>query len=287
MPTPSGVSAERPDSDAFFGRPGQISFSPEALVSLELFKGDTSFAPRAMGGPRDAGVQSSTTSTPANATSSMPRRRPARIAPPRRRRAAGGVRRAQAGRRRIALRLHLRPRRHPAVHRATSAGSCSAIPTSASGCSATGARNRNQWNVAYFDQLEKETNSELNLLSRRNQRVVVANYYRQDFLTPGYTISPSFHANLDRGDEPLLRRERVSRPPVADRRGAAAPRLGVLRGPRRRRPLGPAERDAPVLSGVRRRRLQRRRRAARPASTRSSPRPKSRSITTGGGSRAR
>src|ERR1019366_6274288 len=61
--------------------------------------------------------------------------------------------------------------------------------------------NRNQWNVAYFDQLEKDTNSELNLMSRRNQHVVVANYYRQDFLTPGYTISPSFHANLDHGDQ--------------------------------------------------------------------------------------
>src|SRR4029078_2659072 len=32
-------------------------------------------------------------------------------------------------------------------------------------------RNRNQWNVAYFDQLEKETNSELNLTERRNQKV--------------------------------------------------------------------------------------------------------------------
>ena len=65
----------------------------------------------------------------------------------------------------------------------------------------TWGRNRNQWNVAYFDQLEKETNSELNLLERRNQQVFIANYYRQDFLTPGYTISPSFHANLDNGEE--------------------------------------------------------------------------------------
>ncbi len=65
----------------------------------------------------------------------------------------------------------------------------------------TWGRNRNQWNVAYFDQLEKETNSELNLFERRKQHVVIANYYRQDFLTPGYTISPSFHANLDEGEE--------------------------------------------------------------------------------------
>ena len=63
-------------------------------------------------------------------------------------------------------------------------------------------RNRNQWNVAYFDQLEKETNSELNLLQRRNQRVVVASYYRQDFLTPGYHFA-QFFAGLDHGDGPF------------------------------------------------------------------------------------
>ena len=51
----------------------------------------------------------------------------------------------------------------------------------------------------YFDQREKETNSELNLFDGRNQHVVVANYYRQDFLTRGYTISPSFHASFDDG----------------------------------------------------------------------------------------
>ena len=65
----------------------------------------------------------------------------------------------------------------------------------------TWGRNRNQWNLAFFDQLEKETNSELNLLERRKQRVAIANYYRQDFLTPGYTFSVSAHANLDHGEE--------------------------------------------------------------------------------------
>jgi hypothetical protein len=61
-------------------------------------------------------------------------------------------------------------------------------------------RNRNQWNVAYFDQLEKETNSELNLLERRNQQVYIANYYRQDFVADGYTLSVSAHASIDRGE---------------------------------------------------------------------------------------
>ena len=65
----------------------------------------------------------------------------------------------------------------------------------------TWGRNRNQWNVAYFDQLEKETNSGLNLFERRKQQVIIANYFRQDFLTPGYTISPSVHVNIDKGEE--------------------------------------------------------------------------------------
>ena len=55
----------------------------------------------------------------------------------------------------------------------------------------TWGRNRNQWNLAYFDQLEKETNSELNLFERRKQRVLVANYYRQDFLTPATPSRPA------------------------------------------------------------------------------------------------
>ena len=32
-------------------------------------------------------------------------------------------------------------------------------------------------------------------------RVYIANYYRQDFLTPGYNTCASFHANIDKGDE--------------------------------------------------------------------------------------
>ena len=104
-------------------------------------------------------------------------------------------------RRRRQLRFRFGARAASSRSTATSAAFCSATPTSACGSSATWGQNRNQWNVAYFDQLEKETNSELNLLERRNQRVFIANYYRQDFLTLGYTISPSVHANLDDGEE--------------------------------------------------------------------------------------
>jgi hypothetical protein len=57
--------------------------------------------------------------------------------------------------------------------------------------------NRWQYNVAYFDLLEKDTNSELNTLEKREQELLIANLYRQDFLTKGYTLSLSYHGSRD------------------------------------------------------------------------------------------
>lgn len=47
--------------------------------------------------------------------------------------------------------------------------------------------NRMAYNVAYFQFLEKNTNSGLNTLDRRHQQVVLGNVYLQDFFFPGYT----------------------------------------------------------------------------------------------------
>jgi hypothetical protein len=58
--------------------------------------------------------------------------------------------------------------------------------------------NRYQFNLAYFAQLEKDTNSGLNRFDRRRQNVYVANLFRQDFLARGYTAQLSFHFNDDR-----------------------------------------------------------------------------------------
>jgi hypothetical protein len=57
--------------------------------------------------------------------------------------------------------------------------------------------NRWQYNVAYFNFLEKNTNSGLNSMALRNQQVIIANVYRQDFLFPGYTAQLSVHYNKD------------------------------------------------------------------------------------------
>lgn len=54
-----------------------------------------------------------------------------------------------------------------------------------------------QYNLAYFNFLEKNTNSGLNSFALRDQQVVIANVYRQDFFFKGYTAQFSFHYNKD------------------------------------------------------------------------------------------
>lgn len=57
--------------------------------------------------------------------------------------------------------------------------------------------NRWQYNLAYFNFLEKNTNSDLNSMALRKQQLILANVYRQDFLVPGYTAQFSVHYNID------------------------------------------------------------------------------------------
>ena len=57
--------------------------------------------------------------------------------------------------------------------------------------------NRDQFNLIYFDQTEKDTNSGLNTFHDRQQNTLIANYFRQDFIFPGFTTEFSFHYNND------------------------------------------------------------------------------------------
>ncbi len=58
--------------------------------------------------------------------------------------------------------------------------------------------NRDQFNAIWFDQTEKDTNSELNEFNDRHQNTVIFNYFRQDFVFPGFTGLLSFHYNHDK-----------------------------------------------------------------------------------------
>ena len=59
--------------------------------------------------------------------------------------------------------------------------------------------NRVQYNLALFNMREKDTNSDLNTFDSRDQNVVIANLFKQDFIWQGYTTQLSFHMNLDDG----------------------------------------------------------------------------------------
>ena len=72
--------------------------------------------------------------------------------------------------------------------------------------------NRVQYNLAFFDMLEKDTNSGLNTLDSRKQKVVIANVYKQDFIWPGYTTQFSFHGNFDDGGTHYDRNGFLTRP---------------------------------------------------------------------------
>jgi hypothetical protein len=57
--------------------------------------------------------------------------------------------------------------------------------------------NRYQYNLAFFNMLEKDTNSGLNQWREREQKVFVANLYRTDFLAKGYNLNVSLLYNDD------------------------------------------------------------------------------------------
>jgi hypothetical protein len=74
------------------------------------------------------------------------------------------------------------------------------------------ANNLYQYNLAVFSMREKDTDSELNTFDARDQEVLVANVFRQDFIWPGYTAEVSFLANFDHGGLHYDRNGNIARP---------------------------------------------------------------------------
>ena len=72
--------------------------------------------------------------------------------------------------------------------------------------------NREQFNLVWFDQTEKETNSFLNTFDDRHQNTVIANYYRQDFIWPGYAAQLSFLYNRDQASFKFDENDFLARP---------------------------------------------------------------------------
>jgi len=211
IPLPSDVSAQRPDSREFFGRTGLFLFNQNFKISAELFQGDASFKPVDWRVHALVVFNLNYAHSRENGVLRIDDRR-------------GNTRRDGI----IALqeafgeyRLGDTTKFLPFLRGKGSKGGYSPYFDTTSfragiqlfnsdfrgfifndtnlGVRLFGnfASNRYQYNVAYFDMLEKDTNSGLNTLSSRNQRVLIANVFRQDTFKKGYTVEFSYHYNKD------------------------------------------------------------------------------------------
>jgi len=198
VPTPTGVSTEEPGSDEFFGAGTGYSLLQNFIASFELFQGDTAFKPRSWAVRITPQLNLNYLNTEQrNVVDISPEEGRSRFRQDvALQEAFGEVKLFDVGEHYdfVAVRAGIQP--------FTSDFRGFLLRDNNLGVRVFGnwGRNRNQWNVAYFDRLEKETNSFLNTFERRDQQVVVANWYRQDTFAPGYTITASFHASFDRGD---------------------------------------------------------------------------------------
>jgi hypothetical protein len=198
--TPSGnnVSTADPNSNNFFGRPESLSINETVQVSFEFFKGDTVFKPRDWAfkisptfsvpnylNARENGIVNIDVRRGTNRTDSHASLEEA----------FGEVK------------LFDFDESYDPVFIRAGIQSFNAdfrgflYSDNNLGVRLFGAfsNNKNQFNLAYFDQLEKDTNSGLNTFHTRKQNVFIANFYRQDFLTKGYTIQAIGAYNDDRG----------------------------------------------------------------------------------------
>jgi hypothetical protein len=195
LPVASGVSAKDPGSLEFFGRGGQTFTSPRALVSAELFKGQTAFRPKSFAVKATAAFDLNYLRVRENNLVNVDVREGTT-----RQRHHFSLEEAFAEAKLADLSPHfdfvsVRAGVQPFV--SDFRGFVFADSNLGARLFGNAANNRWQYNAAYFDLLEKDTNSELNTFDKRGQKVFVANLFRQDFLTHGYQVSLSYHHSQD------------------------------------------------------------------------------------------
>jgi hypothetical protein len=199
LPVPGGVSTADPGTFEFFGRGEQLFTTPRALLSAEIFQGQTAFRPK---------TWAIKVTSAFNLNYLKVRERnlvnvDVREDKSRRRQdfsleeAFGEVKLANLSPHFdfVSVRAGIQP------FVSDFRGLVFSDSNLGGRLFGSLASNRLQYNAAYFDLLEKDTNSELNTFEKREQKVFIANAFWQDFLTRGYTISASFH---DSKDEPSI-----------------------------------------------------------------------------------
>ena len=185
VPSPSGVSAAQPGSSGFFGR-GEQGFLDQTLrFSFDLFHGDASFKP----------VDWRIRVTPEISLNDLNVRELGIISPDVRHgtnRFDSHVGLQEAF---VEVKLHDLSDNYDFISARAGIQQFNAdfrgflFADEQPGLRIFGDlhSDRIEYNAAYFQFLEKNTNSGLNTFNRRHQQVVLGNVYLQDFFFPGYT----------------------------------------------------------------------------------------------------
>jgi hypothetical protein len=191
QPTASGVSTADPGRLEFFGQGRQLFTTPRALLSVELFRGQTAFRPKTWALKASGAFNLNYLSLRENNNVDVDVREGRT-----RRRTDFALEEAFAEAKLVDLSPHFDVLSARAgIQPFVSDFRGLVFSDTNLGLRLFGNADNNRWqyNVASFDLLEKETNSELNTFEKREQRVHVLTVFRQDFLTKGYTVSLSFH----------------------------------------------------------------------------------------------
>jgi hypothetical protein len=195
LPVIGGVSTADPGSFSFFGRGDQIFTTPRAIVSAELFQGQTAFKPKTWA-LKATGVfdlnflkAQERNNVTVDVRDLLTRRREDFALEE----AFGEVKLATLSSNYdfVSVRAGIQP------FVSDFRGFVFSDQNLGARLFGNLASNRWQYNAAYFDLLEKDTNSELNTFEKREQKVGIVNVFRQDVFAPGYTVSASFHWSRD------------------------------------------------------------------------------------------
>jgi hypothetical protein len=185
VPSPSGVSAAQPGSSSFFGRGEQGFFDQTLRFSFDLFRGDASFKP----------VDWRIRITPEISLNDLNVRELGIVSPDVRHgtnRFDSHVGLQEAF---VEVKLHDLSDNYDFISARAGIQQFNVdfrgflFADEQPGLRIFGDlhSDRIEYNAAYFQFLEKNTNSGLNTFNRRHQQVVLGNVYLQDFFFPGYT----------------------------------------------------------------------------------------------------
>ena len=201
-PTPGGVTAQRPNSEGFFGRGEHVIVQQNFILSFDFFKGETDFKPREWDIQITPVFNINYTDTQENFAVNIDPRK--------------GDKRLDSH---IALQEAFGEYHFHDISKSydfvSSRTGIQPFNTDFRGFlyadDNLGARlfgnleaNKLQYNLAYFEQLEKDTNSGLNSFEMRHQHIVLGDVIRQDTLFQGYDMifnlaynddEPSAHYN--------------------------------------------------------------------------------------------